>query len=51
MQNSMHLARELILAGKNFELMVYPGGRHGIGGNTERAHLFNMLTRFFEENL
>ncbi len=51
MQNSMHLVRELILAGKDFDLMTYPGGRHGIGGDTERAHLFNMLTRFFEENL
>ncbi|UCH84169.1 MAG: S9 family peptidase [Candidatus Latescibacterota bacterium] len=51
MQNSIHLVRELILAGKQFELMLYPGGRHGIGGDTERAHLFTMMTRFFEENL
>ena len=51
MQNSIHLVRELILAGKQFELMLYPGGRHGIGGDTERAHLFTMITRFFEKNL
>jgi dipeptidyl-peptidase-4 len=51
MQNSLYLARELIKAGKDFDLMIYPGGAHGIGGNKERAHLFNKLTRFFEEHL
>jgi dipeptidyl-peptidase-4 len=50
-QNSIHLVRELIKAGKDFDLMLYPGGRHGIGGNTERAHLFKKMTRFFDENL
>ncbi|UCG52207.1 MAG: S9 family peptidase [Candidatus Latescibacterota bacterium] len=51
MQNSMHLVRELIVAGKDFDLMVYPGGRHGIGGDTERAHLFKKMTNFFVVNL
>jgi len=50
-QNTMVLARALISADKDFDLMVYPRGRHGIGGNTERAHLFKKLTAFFEENL
>lgn len=50
-QNAMVLASELINAGKDFDLMLYPRGRHGIGGNTARAHLFTKMTRFFEENL
>ncbi len=50
-QNTMVLVSELINAGKDFDLMVYPRGRHGIGGNTARAHLFTKMTRFFEENL
>jgi dipeptidyl-peptidase-4 len=50
-QNTMVLVKKLIKAGKQFDLMVYPGGGHGIGGNTERKHLFTKLTQFFEENL
>ncbi len=51
MQNSIYLVRELIKAGKDFDLMVYPGGGHGIGGNKAKAHLFTQLTKFFEEHL
>jgi dipeptidyl-peptidase-4 len=51
MQNSMVLVKKLVESGKQFDLMVYPGGGHGIGGNTERKHLFTKLTQFFEENL
>lgn len=50
-QNSIYLVRELIAAGKDFDFMVYPGGRHGIGGDKARSHLYTRLTRFFEENL
>jgi dipeptidyl-peptidase-4 len=32
MQNSMQLADALQRAGKDFELMIYPQSRHGIGG-------------------
>ena len=51
MQNAIYLVGELIKAGKDFDLMVYPGGGHGIGGNKARAHLFTKLTRFFEKEL
>lgn len=51
MQNSIVLAKKLIKAGKEFDLAIYPGGGHGIGGDTERAHLFEKLTRFFEREL
>ena len=51
MQNSLYLAKELIKAGKDFDLMIYPGGGHGIGNDKTRAHLFAKLTKFFEETL
>jgi dipeptidyl-peptidase-4 len=51
MQNSIYLVRELIKAGKDFALMIYPGGAHGIGGDKARAHLFTRITEFFEDHL
>jgi dipeptidyl-peptidase-4 len=51
MANSMRLIEELIDNGKDFELMLYPGKLHGISGNTARVHLFNMLTKFFEQHI
>jgi dipeptidyl-peptidase-4 len=51
MQNAIYLVNELIKAGKDFDLAVYPGGGHGIGGNNARGHLFTKLTKFFDENL
>jgi dipeptidyl-peptidase-4 len=50
-QNTIQLIEELIDKGKHFELMLYPGKTHGIGGNAARKHLFKRLTRFFEQNL
>jgi dipeptidyl-peptidase-4 len=51
MQNSLRLIKKLIESEKDFDLMIYPGKRHGIRGRKERIHLFNKLTRFFEKNL
>jgi len=51
MANSIRLVHELITAGKDFELMVYPRKTHGITGRDSRVHLFRRLTRFFDENL
>jgi dipeptidyl-peptidase-4 len=46
------LANVLIAAGKQFTMMEYPNRRHGIseGPGTTR-HLFELLTRFLEENM
>ena len=33
MQNSLQLISKLQDAKKDFEMMIYPGGRHGWGGN------------------
>ncbi|MBU0754549.1 MAG: DPP IV N-terminal domain-containing protein, partial [Planctomycetes bacterium] len=50
-QNTFQLAYALQLANKPFEMMIYPEGDHGIGDAHIRVHLYDMITRFFEENL
>ncbi|WP_285059542.1 S9 family peptidase [Pedobacter ginsengisoli] len=50
MQNTIQLADKLQNANKHFELMIYPGGRHGWGGVKtphDRAERF----RFYYQNL
>ncbi|WP_276480555.1 S9 family peptidase [Paraflavitalea pollutisoli] len=41
MQNSLTLIDVMQNNGKNFEFMVYPGERHGIGGNNAKKALHN----------
>jgi dipeptidyl-peptidase-4 len=50
-QNTIAMADALQAAGKQFELMLYPGRNHGIYGGRTRLHLFTMLTEFVEEHL
>lgn len=46
------LANALIAAGKQFTMMEYPNRRHDISqGQGTTRHLFELLTRFLEENL
>jgi dipeptidyl-peptidase-4 len=54
MQNSIWLISKLEDAGKSFEFMLYPNGRHGWGGakrkhSTDEAHRF-WLKYFFGKN-
>ncbi|MBI4879144.1 MAG: S9 family peptidase [Planctomycetes bacterium] len=51
LQNTLQLARALQDAGKRFDLMLYPGNRHGVGEPRQRAHLYELMTRFVLENL
>jgi dipeptidyl-peptidase-4 len=51
MANSLKLVHELIDAGKDFDLMLYPRKLHGISGEKARVHLYRRLTKFFDENL
>lgn len=37
--------------GKRFELMTYPGKKHGIRGEKTRSHLWNQALDFFNRNL
>ncbi|MEP6673845.1 MAG: S9 family peptidase [Ferruginibacter sp.] len=50
MQNSLQLISKLEDAKKDFEFMIYPGGRHGWGGN-KGAHFQNLKTQFIYRNL
>jgi dipeptidyl-peptidase 4 len=51
-QSCERLVNRLIAANKDFRLMAYPNRSHGIdeGENTSR-HLYEMMTRYLEENL
>ncbi len=50
MQNSMQLIKKLQEKKKHFEFMLYPGGRHGWGGN-QQLHSQNEIAMFIYKNL
>lgn len=50
MQNSLQLISKLQDAKKDFEFMIYPGGRHGWGGN-KGLHFQNLKTKFIYKYL
>jgi dipeptidyl-peptidase-4 len=50
MQNSIQLIDKLQDLGKEFEMMLYPGERHGWRG-PKGQHLSKLSTRFWFENL
>lgn len=51
MQNTIQMVNNLIEAGKQFRLMMYPGKTHGIAGFKTRSHLFHMIDDYFLETL
>jgi dipeptidyl-peptidase 4 len=50
LQNSLQLISKLQDAKKDFEFMIYPGGRHGWGGN-KGVHFQNLKTKFIYKYL
>ena len=50
-QNTVQMAQELINAGKQFDLMIYPGKTHGISGTAAGTHLFHMIENHFAKYL
>lgn len=50
MQNTIQLVNKLQDLNKHFELMIYPGGRHGWGG-VKGAHDRSERIRFYYKNL
>ncbi|MEN9952164.1 MAG: hypothetical protein RLZZ520_432 [Bacteroidota bacterium] len=50
MQNSLQLVKKLQDSKKHFEFMLYPGGRHGWGGN-QNAHSTNENNMFIYKHL
>ena len=50
-QNSVLLMDALQKASIPFEMMAYPGKRHGIAGKPVRIHLFEMILAHFKRYL
>ena len=50
-QNTIQLVDKLTAARKPFFMLMYPNRTHSISGGPTQAHLFEMLTRFLDENL
>lgn len=49
--HSTQLMAELQNRGKPFELMTYPGGKHGMSTPAMKKHVFNTLKRWFDRQL
>ncbi|WP_374764635.1 S9 family peptidase [Yunchengibacter salinarum] len=49
--HSVVLMHHLQAQGRPFDLMTYPGKKHGIRGEAARAHLFKKMLDHFEETL
>jgi dipeptidyl-peptidase-4 len=49
--NSTKLFSELQAKDLPFEMMTYPGAKHGIRGKMVRRHLYKAATAFFDKNL
>jgi dipeptidyl-peptidase 4 len=49
--NSTKLFRKLQDLGKPFEVMVYPGAKHGLMRQNDGRHGYKMIKQFFDENL
>ncbi len=50
-QNTVKLVDTLQKAGKPFELMTYPGEKHGFRAKTSRLHRDQLIVDFFERHL
>lgn len=50
-QNSIQMVDAFIKAGKQFQLMIYPGKTHGIAGREARTHLFHAIENHFDRIL
>ena len=49
--NSTRLIDELVKRNVQFELMTYPGAKHGISGRVAQRHVYGMIENFFKKNL
>ncbi|WP_262493160.1 S9 family peptidase [Marinilabilia salmonicolor] len=50
-QNTMEYAEQLIQAGKQFDMFVYPNRNHSIYGGNTRYHLYTMMSQYLFDNL
>jgi|TARA_B100000315_G_scaffold257212_1_gene305253 dipeptidyl-peptidase-4 len=47
--NSTKLFKALQDGNRKFEMMTYPGSKHGLGGTTVSIHRYETITRFFHK--
>lgn len=50
-QNSMEMAKTMVMYNIPFEFMTYPNKNHGIYGGNTRLHLYNKIFDFVKQNL
>lgn len=50
-QNAVEMSRNLIAAGKHFDMVYYPNKNHSIAGGNSRLHLYERMTLFLKEKL
>jgi dipeptidyl-peptidase-4 len=50
-QNSMEMAKTLVMYNIPFEFMTYPNKNHGIYGGNTRLHLYTKILNFVKQNL
>ena len=49
--NSTQLMSELQKRGVQFDLMTYPGGKHGLSSNTMKLHVFHLIVDWLDRQL
>ncbi len=49
--NTTRLIDDLVKRNVQFELMTYPGAKHGISGRSSQRHVYGMIESFFKKQL
>ena len=49
--NTTRMIDALVKRNVHFELMTYPGAKHGISGTTSQRHVYGNIEAFFKKNL
>ncbi|MEG0882444.1 MAG: prolyl oligopeptidase family serine peptidase, partial [Janthinobacterium sp.] len=49
--NSTRLIDALVNRGVQFDLMTYPGAKHGISSRAGQRHVYKKIEMFFKQNL
>lgn len=49
--NSTRLIDELVKRNVQFDLMTYPGAKHGMSGKVNQRHVYGLIEAFFKKNL
>jgi dipeptidyl-peptidase-4 len=49
--NTTRMIAALVERGVQFDLMAYPGAKHGISSRVEQRHVFGMIASFFDQHL